>query len=683
MKNKKDMIKALSREQLAALLTKTRENKKNEIVRADRSSSSFSQSYAQQRQWFMEQLMSGGAANVPQSYLLKGEVRPELLEAALNAIVERHESLRTVFNTIDYVPSQIIKPYEPFKVEVICLEEGDREERMVKVREINREFANRPFDLTVGPLWRFCMMRLSAEETVLTLSLHHMVCDGWSFGVIMRELAQTYAALLNGEAALPPLPVQYADYSEWQRRKIESGELDNQLAYWSGKLRNAPPSIRLPFDYKRSGAQTYRGRTEYFTLDGDTAKAVHEVGLRLKGSAYHLMLSVLSLLLHHCSLDETICIGTPVANRNRMELESLIGLFINTVVIQSRFEAGMTFAELFAQVRDDCREAFNHAEIPFEKVVAELGVERQARQSPVFQVLYVQTEESMLNIRMPGIEAEAIPVSTDTAQFDLSLYATMMKNGITAGFEYNTDLFSRNTITGWIEDFKILLRLAVNDPQQPIERLLAAVSRKKFPLTVVSSFESGPIAESIEFWLDRLSIRAKLQFAPYSQVFQQLIDEDGLLGRSREGIGLIMLRLEDWMQGTGAGEEGVEVALTENTRSFIQYVKSFAGRPSSRLLLLLCPSSDKVDGNRALKHLIGRLEERIAAALAGSRNVELLRGEDIIRKYGLEHYNDGLGDEESHVPYLREFFAAMGTETVLHLFHRGTGAPVRPSVTNG
>ncbi|MFC6651741.1 condensation domain-containing protein [Paenibacillus rhizoplanae] len=269
METKKDKLKSLSREQLAGLITKSKDSKKKkrDIERVARTSNAFSQSFSQQRQWFMEQFMNGGVFNVPQSYLLKGDIKLDILEDVLNAVVEKHESLRTVFNTIDYIPSQIIKPYERFRLDIIHLEEYDGAMRDAKIREVNSEIARRPFDLTVGPLWRFYVLRLSAEEIVLTLSLHHIICDGWSFGVIMNEIAGGYRDRLHGQVARSLLQVQYVDYSEWHRKRIEGGQLDDQLEYWIGKLKDAPKAIHLPYDYKRGSTQTYRGRTEYFLIE--------------------------------------------------------------------------------------------------------------------------------------------------------------------------------------------------------------------------------------------------------------------------------------------------------------------------------------------------------------------------------------------------------------------------------
>ncbi|MEK5466403.1 condensation domain-containing protein [Paenibacillus sp. FSL R7-0210] len=669
METKKDKIKSLSREQLAGLITKSRDSKKRDIERVARTSNAFSQSFSQQRQWFMEQFMNGGVFNVPQSYRLKGDIRLDILEDVLNAVVEKHESLRTVFNTIDYIPSQIIKPYERFQLDIIHLEESDTSLRAAKIKEMNSEIARRPFDLTVGPLWRFYVLILSEEEIVLTLSLHHIICDGWSFGVIMNEIAGAYRDRLHGQVTRSLLQVQYVDYSEWQRKRIEGGQLDDQLEYWIGKLKDAPKAIHLPYDYRRGSTQTYRGRTEYFFIETEAVKAMSDRCVQMNGSMYHMMMSALTLLMHGYSLDNKLCIGTPVANRNQLELEKLIGLFINTVVIQSEIASSMTFAELFTQVRGHCMEAFNHAEIPFEQVVTGLDIERQMQHSPVFQVLYVQTEESMLSVSIPGIEVEVLPVSVETAQFDLSLYATILKNGISAGFEYNTDLFAQDTILQMIEDFKLLIQLITENPDRTIGEFVSSLSRKKVVMTVVSSFESEPVGEPMEFWLDKFQISYKLQFAPYSQVFQQLIDDTGLLCRSSQGIGILLLRLEDWIQGMDAKDARLEAVLTDNTNRFIQYASSFVNKHQSKVILYLCPASDKVNQVNETKRLIQQSEQKIAVECAKNGNISVLHGDEIAVKYKLSEYNDGLGDEEGHVPYLREYYTAMGTELVMSIFN--------------
>lgn len=465
------------------------------------------------------------------------------------------------------------------------------------------------------------------------------------------------------------LQVQYVDYSEWQRKRIEGGQLDNQLEYWTGKLKDAPKAIHLPYDYKRGSTQTYRGRTEYFLIEKEAVKAMSDRCVQMNGSMYHMMMSALTLLMHGYSLDNKLCIGTPVANRNQLELEKLIGLFINTVVIQSEIAGSMTFAELFTQVRGHCMEAFNHAEIPFEQVVTGLDIERQMQHSPVFQVLYVQTEESMLSVSIPGIEVEVLPVSVETAQFDLSLYATILKNGISAGFEYNTDLFAQDTILQMIEDFKLLIQLITENPDRTIGEFVSSLSRKKVVMTVVSSFESGPVGEPMEFWLNKLRIDYKLQFAPYSQMFQQLIDDTGLLCRSSQGIGILLFRLEDWIQGMDAKDARLAAVLTDNTNRFIQCASSFVNKHQSKVILYLCPASDKVNQMNETKRLIQQSEQKIAAECAKNGNISVLHGDEIAVKYKLSEYNDGLGDEEGHVPYLREYYTAMGTELVMSIYN--------------
>lgn len=476
LNDKRDLLKGLSREELLKVIQKSKEKKTNGLTRVSRDVSSFKQSYSQQRQWFMEQFMSGGVYNVVQSYLLKGELQVAYFQKAICTLVEKHESLRTVFCSIDYVPSQIIKPYEDFDVEYIDLRNISLEQQEQRVRELNYELANKPFNLATGPLYRFCIMKLSDTKHVLSLSLHHIISDGWSFGVIMKELGETYKAYLNGNFVKQELAIQYVDYSEWQLRRIERGELDTQLDYWKKQLADIPERIHLPYDHKRGKIQSFTGKTENFSISLETLQKMNAYCNQEQGSIYHFMLTAYMLMLHCYSLEREICVGTPVANRNRVELEKLIGLFINTVVIKNSMDEDETINSVFHSIKS-------------------LNVKRNAQYSPVFQVLYVQTEESMLQVDVPGIAIEVIPTSADTAQFELSLYATIMKDSVVCGFEYNTSLFQRDTVLQMITDFKNVVDFILNHSEMKVSELRDAIGKKKLRCVVASSFVVEPVME--------------------------------------------------------------------------------------------------------------------------------------------------------------------------------------------
>lgn len=661
MNDTRELIKGLSRDELLKAIQKSKGIKTNSLTRVSRDVSFFKQSYSQQRQWFMEQFMSGGVYNVVQSYLLKGDLRLEYFQKAICALVEKHESLRTVFRSINYVPAQIIRPYEDFDVECVDLSSISLEEQEQRVREVNQELAIKPFNLTTGPLYRFSIIILSDTKHVLSLSLHHIISDGWSFGVIMKELAETYKAYLNGNFMKQELAIQYVDYSEWQSKRIEKGELDIQLDYWKKKLADIPERIRLPYDHKRGKTQTFVGKTENFGICMETFQKMNAYCNQEQGSIYHLMLTAYILMLHCYSLEQEICVGTPVANRTRVELEKLIGLFINTIVINKSIDYDETINNVFHSIKKSSEEAFNHSEIPFDKVVESINVKRNAQYSPVFQVLYVQTEESMLQVEVPGITIEIIPTSVDTAQFELSLYATILKESVVCGFEYNTDLFKRDTILQMITDFKNVIDFILNHSEMKVSELRDAIGKKKLRCVVASSFVVDPVMDILDNWQNEFALPCQFELAPYSQIFQEMIEEDSWLSNS--DIGILVLRIEDWIQGKDESEEKMMELLSNNVNMFEKLFQRYLEQ-GHHAILYLCPMSDGLYENAVYRKVISELMGSMSKKYGRHENVILIDGEKVADEFELTEYYDSFGDKEGHIPYIQEYFTAMGTEII-------------------
>lgn len=663
MKNKRDFIKGLSKEELLEVLTRSKAGKSDAIKKLDRSAPFFKQSYAQSRQWFMDQFATGGIYNVVQSYLLKGNLKLGLLKKAILYLIERHESLRTVFNTVDYEPVQLIKAYEEFEIDYLDFSTLPENIKRQKVDELNKTIAKRPFDLTTGPLYRFTIVKLSNLEHVISISLHHIISDGWSFGVILKEIVSSYTAMLDGTFEKRILPIQYVEYSEWQREQVEGGKLDNQLEFWTNRLKKDHPPIQLLYDFKREASQTFSGKTEYFEFNEEIVREINNYCNDVQGSMYHFMLTALFITMYSYSLDQEIYIGTPVANRTKVELEQLIGLFINTVVINGKIKQDESWTKLFQKVKANCEQAFNHSELPFDKVVENLNVKRDTQYSPIFQILYVQTEESMLQVDVPGITVEVIPTSADTAQFDLSLYTTIMKDAIVGGFEYNVALFRKQTILQLIEDFTTVVEAMLSNSEIKILEIMNKLKKKKIVCAVVSSFIAEPVMPVIDYWKNRFMLPCKFELAPYSQVFQQLADENSLLAKA--DMGIIIFRVEDWVQGKEIEDCELANLLTENIALFKEYLDKYLA-DGNNALLYICPMSDQIR-NGAIGTKVEKIEDTIIATYERNENVLIINGSDVPDKYDLETFNDSFGDKEGHVPYIREYFTAMGTEIAVQI----------------
>ena len=348
-------------------------------------------SFAQERLWFLDRLEPESAAyNIPAALRLAGALDEAALERALGEIVRRHEALRTVFAEVDGAPVQVIAPFGGFALPVEDLSGLGEAEREAAVRRRAGEEARRPFDLAAGPLFRAALLRLGAEEHVLLLSMHHIVSDGWSMGVLFRELSALYAAYRDGrESPLPELAVQYADYAVWQREQLAGEVLDRQLAYWTERLAGAPALLELPTDRPRPAVQTYRGATVPVELSPELLErlqalgrergrdAVHDAAGRLPGAAGQVQRAA-----------RTSSWAARSRGGRAREVEGLIGFFVNTLVLRTDLSGDPRFRELLRRVREATLGAYEHQEVPFEKLVAELQPERSLSHSPLFQVMF-------------------------------------------------------------------------------------------------------------------------------------------------------------------------------------------------------------------------------------------------------------------------------------------------------
>jgi amino acid adenylation domain-containing protein len=428
-------------------------------------------SFAQQRLWFLDRIEAGGAVyNVPLASRLRGPLRVEVLERALATIVERHESLRTVFALEDGIPVQVIAEAPAFALPVVDLSgEPDAEERALALAT---EQACEGFDLSADPLLRAQLIRIADEDHVLSLTIHHIAADAWSMGVLNRELSTLYGALAEGrDPELPELPIQYGDFAVWQRQWMEDGGLDGQLEYWERALAGAPTLLELPTDKPRPAEQSFRGTTLRRVLPAELLAGLKSLGDREGATLFMTLLAAFSTLMSRYSGQQDIVVGSPVANRNRLELEGLIGLFVNTLPLRTDLSGQPSFREAIRRAREACLGGFSNQDLPFEKLVQELNPERDRSHAPLAQVLFVLQSSVEKPVTLPGLEQERVVTERGTSKFDLSLFASEVPDGLRVSIEYCTDLFEEATIERMIEHFRVLLESAVEDPDCPVDRL--------------------------------------------------------------------------------------------------------------------------------------------------------------------------------------------------------------------
>ena len=433
----------------------------------------FALSFAQQRLWFIDRMSPGTATyNVPYAWRLEGRVESARIERALTDIVRRHEILRTTFSAPGGTPVQTVHPPGDVRVTVVDIAGASGAEREESARRLLHEEAHRGFDLERGPLMRATLVRLGESDAMLIVVFHHIVFDGWSEGIFFRELSALYESAARGEPApLPPLPLQYGDYVLWQRERMQGDVLEQQLAYWREKLGGALPVLELPADRPRPPRPGVGGTTEFFTLPPAVSAGLLRLSQREGSTLFMTLLAGFNVLLSRYSAQEDIVVGTPIAGRTRMELEGLAGFFVNTLALRTDLSGNPPFRELLRRVRDAALGAFEHQEVPFEKIVEELHPRRSTAHSPLFQVMFVLQSAPEGRMTLGGHPAAKIDVTTETAKFDVTL--SMMERGgeIVGWLQCADDLFEPETIRRMAGHIAVLFTGIAADPGRTIRQL--------------------------------------------------------------------------------------------------------------------------------------------------------------------------------------------------------------------
>ena len=423
-------------------------------------------SFAQARLWFLYQLEGAtGTYNMTGALSLSGSLQVEALKQALGAIIQRHESLRTSFQTVDGVPVQVIDANPIWELLIVNLagKEAEAAEKLAQAE------AQTPFDLTKSPLLRVTLLKLQPEKHILLINMHHIISDGWSIGVFIRELSHLYGAFVVGEEpTLPTLPIQYADFAVWQRQWLQGKVLAAQLEYWKRQLADAPPLLELPTDRPRPAIQTFQGKTERFQLDGKLTQQLKALSQQSGCTLFMTLLAAFGVVLSRYSGQTDLVIGSAIANRNRREIEGLIGFFVNTLALRLDLSEKPSFATFLKQVQTVTQDGYEHQDLPFEMLVEELQLERKLDRNPLVQVGFILQNAANEAWNLPGLTIEEMSWELDSARFDLEFHLSEVNDGIAGFCCYNIDLFDGTTIARLLEHFQNILRAIIANPQQSV-----------------------------------------------------------------------------------------------------------------------------------------------------------------------------------------------------------------------
>ena len=430
-------------------------------------------SFAQQRLWFIHQMEPESVFyNVSSALRLRGDLNVKALEQSLGEITRRHEVLRTTFPEVGGRPVQVISPARKLSLPVVELGGLAAGAREAEVTRLAGEEARRPFDLARGPLLRAKLLRLGAEEHVVLFTMHHIVSDGWSVSVLVREVAALYRAFSSGAAApLAELPVQYADYAAWQRERLQGEALENLLSYWKRQLAGAPPALELPTDRPRAATQSFNSDAEQRLLSNELTGRLKELCRRQNSTLFMALLAAFAALLYRHTGKDDIVVGAPIANRNRAETEGLIGFFLNTLVLRTDLSGDPTFRELLARVREVTLGAYARQDMPFEKLVEELQPPRSLNRTPLFQVLLIFQNNPRLSLELPGLSLSHVGIERKASYFDMTLWVSEEAEGLNVLLEYNTDLFDASTIRRLLDHLQTILERAAADPERRLSHV--------------------------------------------------------------------------------------------------------------------------------------------------------------------------------------------------------------------
>jgi amino acid adenylation domain-containing protein len=427
-------------------------------------------SFAQQRLWFLDQLQPGNPFyNLYSAVRLQGELDVAALEQSFHEVVRRHEALRTVFPNVNGKPVQVIMPAAKVTLEFKDLRDLPEREREPKALDLATEDVQRPFDLTHGPLLRLTLLQTGDQEHLLVVCIHHIVSDGWSSRVLIRELVTLYESFSTQQPPrLAELSIQYADYARWQREWLQGDVLQAQLDYWRRQLAGAPAVLELPIAKPRPAVQTFHGAREQHMLPKSIAVAIDELSRRENVTQFMILLGAFQVLLSRYSNQEDIVVGTPIAGRGRIETEELIGFFVNTLVLRTDLSGNPSFQELLKRVREVSLGAAAHQDLPFEKLVEELQPERDLNRTPLFQVMFALQNIPQDSYELPTLKLSAVGTDTGAAKFDLTMFFHPAEDGLLGILEYNTDLFDADSIRRMWLHFETMLQGLIAHPEQPI-----------------------------------------------------------------------------------------------------------------------------------------------------------------------------------------------------------------------
>ncbi len=630
-------------------------------------------SFSQLMFWLLQETdPTGHLHNQPRMLRIRGNLRADLLQSALDEVCRRHEVLRARYEPGPGEPVQVIDPQGRVELQledVSSFAIGAREEAALAIA---RKEWERPFNLATELSLRARLLRLGSDDHLLIVITHHLVTDGHTPAVLFQELGAIYDGLLaKTPPALPDLQYQYPEFAAWQRENMRGSRLEAEMEYWRSRLADAPAMLDLPTDKPRPERSNHAGEWCRFMVPRATLENLKDLASAKGSTLFTVILSALRIVLYRWTSQQDMVIGTVASNRTRAGADRLIGCFLNFLPLRNSVSPDETAAGLLSREKQIVMDAFAHQDCPFPKMVAAAGTSRITDANPIYNVALLLQSFAEPKFGSSSLSAEVVELTTDTAQLDLRFVATERNGGLQLDCEFRTELFDGELVAPLLEGFAGVLEALADNPErrvadfavprQLLEQAKTARRRKQRQrVAIASTFTAGPVEAPLAFWMNHLAIPAGFEFAPYDQVFQQLLDPASLLSENSSGVNVVLLRLTDWVRFEESANEGEKKNRIERSAlELVSAMKAASGR--APFLVCLCPAADKFASDPRWAEFLAHIENEIVSELSPLAKVQVITAAQVLDLYPVEKYEDKYADKVGHIPYVPEFFVALAT----------------------
>ena len=639
----------------------------------------FPLSFSQQAFWLLAQQSPGtGLYNSQYAFRIQGSVDTAVLQRSVNELRRRHEILRVRLVMGADGPVQIVDPGDPLRLVVNAINSPDPAERKREALDAIRQAIRMPFDLAAGPLLRAHLVMLPADECIFCLVLHHTISDGFTGGIISEELGTIYKAFAAGLASpLSDPELHFTDYALWEQSGIVASTFEGNKEYWRAALEGVPGGVDLPTDHHRASGDDHRGHLRSLQLSCDLSAALGVVAQSFGATLFTVLTAAFRVLLYRWTGQSDFVIGTVASNRSRAGTERMVGCFVNPLPIRNGLSERQTLSVVLKNETAAVMGAFSHQDIPFAQIVEAVNPERTAGANPLFNVALLLQNFPVLALGGASFHAGSIYVDAELALLDLRLIVSEVETGLHVACEYNCGLFNESTIDALLEAYSAVLYAVSQSSMSPVESLplpeslslQAAAARKrdnKAAIVITASFTAQPLEDPLKFLLSELGMEYRVAFAPYQQVFQQLLDPASLL-RSSDGVGVVLLRAEDWLHQNDRPNSAHADDLAQLADELIEAVRA-AGSGPSHLIVCFCPASQAAITAFGDATTFTNFEDRVAAAFAAAPRIHIVRSRELLDLYPVSNVEDLYSGRLGNIPYTTDCFSAIASMLVRRIW---------------